>query len=179
MVMRLLNFIIISTLFVSCAEKKENISSQYYDIKGLFTKQIGELTKQKSVFRKEIIINNEKEIKDLSIISWPKELEPFVKSDINKPALANNYTVIETDSTISYLLKNELKAPIYSVKINRKNDQIGFIEIKSTTSNLLYDSKTTLIAKFEKGIVQKYSVRGEQKILIFNKENYQITGQRL
>ncbi len=57
-------------------------------------------------------------------------------------------------------------------------DKISQINIESRDENPLYNWNKTLIAIFENGKLNKYSIKGEQKILIFEQENFHIIGQR-
>jgi hypothetical protein len=178
--MNIIKFLAILILLISCAEKPAEKTHKYFDIKSLFSKQIEELVKEKPIFKKEITINAEKEAKDLSEINWTKELDPFLQSDINKPAFMQSYDIEETDSTLRYSLKTDEKLPISSILImNKKEDnQLKSIEIISSDENLLYNWSKTLTASFENNKLQKYSVKGKQKILVFDEENYQIIGKR-
>ncbi len=167
-------------VLVSCAEKQVVETPKYFDIKGLFAKQIVELSAEKPNFTKSVELNSESETKQLSAINWEKELEPFLAADLNKPAFTQSYDVVETDSTLRYLLKIGEKKPISSIWMMKKRhkNQITFIEIASNDENLLYNWNKTLFATFEGNKLKKYSVKGSQKILIFAEEKFHIIGQR-
>jgi hypothetical protein len=164
----------------SCEQENEVKTIKYFDIKALFTHQIEKMAKQKPVFKKEIEINSEKETKEISTIDWTKELNPFMQSDINKPAFLGTYDVIETDSAIEYRLKADEKKPISLIKIVKKlqNQQVVSIDISSSDENLLYRWEKHITANFEEGNLKKYTIKGKQKILIFDEENYKIVGNR-
>jgi hypothetical protein len=164
----------------SCQQKEENSTQKYFDIKSLFTNQINVLSTEKPVFVKNVEINSEKETKEFDSIDWKKELDPFVMMDINKPAYAKSYEIIETDSTLKYLLKKDEKLPISSIWMMKKrnSNQISFIEIASNEENMLYGWNKSLTAEFEKGILKKYNISGKQKIMIFDEEVYKIEGVR-
>ncbi len=165
-------------IFFSCSERQEKIHYSYFDIKDLFVKQITDLSKNKPVFIKSAKLNGEQETQELTTINWKKELEPFVESDLNKPAFVQSYNIVETDSTLQYLLKTGEKLPISSILLKRKKNQISNIEIAVNDENMLYTWNKALIAEFEKGQLKKYSIKGNQKILIFEQENFHIIGQR-
>lgn len=180
LIMKIISTICLLFFLIACAEKPIEKTRKYFDIKALFASQIVVLGKEKSIFKKEISINGEKEIKELSAINWEKELDPFLQSDINKPAFLQSYEIVETDSTLRYLLKAGEKQPISSIWMMKKRNSkdITYIEIAASSENLLYSWNKTLIAIFKNGFLQKYSVIGDQKILVFDQENYQIIGQR-
>ncbi len=167
-------------ILFSCTEKQAINAPKYFDIKGLFAKQIEELSVEKPNFTKSVELNGEHETKLVSTINWEKELEPFIAADLNKSAFAQSYEIIETDSTLRYLLKAGEKNTISSIWMMKKRleNQITFIEIASNDENLLYNWNKTSIAIFEGNKLKKYSVKGSQKILIFDEEKFHIIGQR-
>jgi hypothetical protein len=173
-------YFLLSILFFSCAQEQDVKTIKYFDIKALFNNQMEMLAKQKPVFNKEVEINSEKEIKDISNINWEKELSPFIQSDINKPAFLGSYDIIETDSTLKYSLKTGEKKPISSISITKsqQNQQIKFINIASSDENMLYRWEKHITATFEEGNLKKYTIKGKQKILVFDEENYNIMGKR-
>ncbi|MES2797567.1 MAG: hypothetical protein V4683_16480 [Bacteroidota bacterium] len=154
--------------------------NQYFDIKALFTKQIGQLTKEKPRFVKQIEINGEKETKETGSIDWKKELDPFVQMDINKPANLGSYEAIETDSTIKYTLKSTERKQIKAININKEvgSNQILWIQIESSDENVLYSWNKKITGTFKNAELEKYNIEGEQKILIFDKESYHVMGTR-
>ncbi len=172
-----LNFLL---LFTACTANKEMKQNEYFDIKEVFLNQIKVLNVEKPVFTKTIEMNSQKETKDLSTINWEKELDPFVQMDINKSAFAKSYSVLETDSTISYKLKKEEKLPIKSILIrkNPKSEQLQSIEIEASDHNLLYHWSKTLSANIITGKLKNYSIKGNQKILVFDAEIYSISAIR-
>lgn len=165
---------------ISCEQENDVKTIKYFDIKALFTNQIEKMAKQKPVFKKEIEINSEKETKEISTIDWTKELSPFMQSDINKAAFLGSYEIIETDSTIKYRLKAGEKKPISSISIVKtpQNQQVESIDITSSDENMLYRWEKHITASFEEGNLKKYTIKGKQKIMVFDEENYKIVGNR-
>ena len=178
--MKVKNLLIYSFILASCAPKQELKINTYFDIKGFFTKQISVLEKERPKFTKQILINKEKETKNLTNIDWKKELDPYLQTDINKVAYAQCYKTIENDSIVDYTLKPTETLPVKSilVKKNQKTKQISSIAIESSDENMLYYWKKSLLSTFENGRLKSYSISGKQKILIFEEETFIVEAER-
>jgi hypothetical protein len=178
--MKVKSLLIYSFIVASCAPKQELKINNYFDIKGFFTNQIGALEKEKPKFAKQILINKEKETKDLTNIDWKKELDPYLQTDINKVAYAQSYETIENDSMVNYTLKPSETLPVkfISIKKSPKTKQIISITIESSDENLLYYWKKSLLSTFENGRLKNYRVSGRQKILIFDEEAFIVEAER-
>lgn len=178
--MKVKSLLIYSIILASCAPKQELKINNYFDIKGYFTYQISILEKEKPKFTKLIIINKEKEAKDLTNIDWKKELDPYLQTDINKVAYAQSYETIENDSMVNYTLKAAQTLPVKSILIKSepKTKQINSITIESSDENMLYYWKKSLVSTFEHGKLKTYSIRGKQKILIFDEEAFIVEAER-
>jgi hypothetical protein len=178
--LKILHYFSLLLFLFGCSGKQNTVSNNYFDINGLFKMQISNLIQEKPIFIKSVQLNGQNETKELVNINWQKELEPFSSADINKPAFTTSYTSTETDTSLIYTLKNGEKQPIKSINISKRRNEkeINGIEIISADENFLYHWSKIISANFKNGMLQNYSVKGEQKILIFDRENFVITSQR-
>ncbi len=170
----------LSLAVFSCETPQENLSKNYFDIKGLFLGEINKLSKEKPIINKSVEINGKKETKTISEIRWEKELDPFVQADINRAAYLGSYEITETDTTVRYLLKKEAKLPIYSIWILKKKgtNEVLNIDIASADENLLYNWQKAISANFVDGKLKTYAIKGSQKIWVFEEEKYSIIARR-
>lgn len=180
MIKKSIKLLLITLGLFSCEAPHESTSIEYFDIKSLFNAQIKKLEIEKPYFVKNVEINGKKESHETNKNKWAKELDPFLQSDLNKAAFLGSYEITETDTTIRYLLKKEVKSPIYSIWILKKKstNEVLNIDVASHEENFLYSWQKDLSASFEKGLLKSYSIKGTQKILIFKEENYKIISKR-
>jgi hypothetical protein len=176
--MKIIIAFFVLSMVMACKPKPDLKINQYFNIKGLFEKQISDLAAEKPIFLKQIQINGVSEAKEISNFDWRKELDPFLQTDINKAAYLGSYEIIESDTTTHYILKANQKLPIKRVNIIHGKSFISLIEINSSDNNMLYKWSKILTASFDSGKLQYYTVKSSQKILVFSEEIIAISSKR-
>lgn len=179
---------LLSTLFVSsCSNPAQtNQPNVYYDVSGFVKEQIKALSAQKPLIGKTVAINEKRNEQTTRDINWSRELELFLQSDINKPALRSSYQISRPDSlTYQYTLKNsEERLTVRSllVKVDSITHQPSRIEAVLQTNNPLYASERHLVLESGPGSGQKWSVQhyvvsGFQKLPYFDKNSFFVDGK--
>jgi hypothetical protein len=171
-------FGLISTALLSC-NPVGNDSEQktYFDLAGFIDAEIKYMDAQNVTVLKTVKINKETEELESTKIDWNKELEILKQSDLNKAAFKLSYDISETDSLISYKLKEGENLPVALVKILKdKNGEIVEIESKYHTENYLYNSSKTAQINLKNGHLNSYSMIGWQELFIGSRKNFEIKG---
>lgn len=157
----------------------ENDSEQktYFDLVGFIDSEIKYMEAQNLTVFKTVKINEEIEELESTDIDWAKELEIIKQADLNKAAFKLSYDISETDTLISYKLKQGEKLPVSLVTIQKdKNGVVVEIESKYHTENYLYNSSKTAILHLKNGHLKSYSMIGWQELFIGSRKNFEVTG---
>lgn len=142
----------------------------YYDLKGFFEREIQALETMKPTIVKTISLDEQIEKKELKDVDLRKELDLFIKADINKPAWSDIYLI---DSLISPISKRSVlryrsrdpKQKIQSIEIEFDSLQSPTkIEIQSNVKSAIANTNETLIYYARKG----YSIQTDQKVIFGN-----------
>ena len=179
-------FLLFTLLISSCSDPTQtNQPNVYYDVSGFVKGQIAVLSAQKPLIGKTVAINENRNKQTTRAINWSRELELFLQSDINKPALRSSYQIIRPDSlTYQYTLKkSEERLTVRSllVKVDSVTRQPRRIEAVLQTNNPLYSSERHLLLESGPGTgrqwrVQHYAVSGFQKLPYFDKNSFFVEG---
>jgi len=163
----------------------------YYDVAGFVKQQIADLSLQKPLVSKSVLINKEQSQQAIHDVNWNRELELFLQADINKPALRSSYQIGRPDSlTYRYTLKpSEERLTVRSlfVQLDSLTRQPRRIEAILQTNNPLYTSERHLLLESgptgnrlttsQQWRVQHYKVDGFQKLPYFDKNTFWVEGR--
>jgi hypothetical protein len=178
---KLLGFIILSSLALSCNRSTQEFKEKtYFDLAGLVDKEVAYLKKNKPMVSKSVKINEAYEEIKGTDIDWSKELEILKLSDLNKAAFKLSYDVKENKNLIQYTLKEDEKQSVALLTFI-KNDagEITQIESIQSSENYLYSSSKTVKVNLENGHIKNYSLKGWQKLFVGSQKNFEVKGEIL
>lgn len=166
---------------VSCgAEEKEETNNNFYDLKGFVNGQIHLLTELKPIVNKKMKVGEEVEETKTTSIDWEKELELFVKADLNKPVNRLLYDIKQDSSAVTYTLKEGEDASVRFLKIvlDKSSGNPLSIEAKVNAKNKLYESEKNLGLNCGevkgKWRILSYQVSGFQDLVISERKPFEI-----
>lgn len=137
--------------------------------------QITALTSSKTILSKDIQKDGGMETQHIIIPEWPVELQPFIDSDINKPALKDSYRkdslMMDSNKTIIYSAIDSGGAVKHLV-IYYTGQEISKLQVHIYKKNNLYTSSRTMEYTVNKG----YSIVGYQKVRFLKPLTYQVVG---
>ncbi len=150
--MRIVNVFLLTAVLIGCgsdAGKSPNLDEvAYFDLKGYF-EQEKEQIKTRSSFSKKVTVNGEVEEKLTETIDFENDLRIFQKSDINRPAWSDKYSI---DSLLN--IRNELIGLTYKsldsklrtelVEIKYDNGRVDKILIENRTESSIAKTKQVL-----------------------------------
>lgn len=168
----------ISLLLVGCTESSnENTTKYYYDLAGFINQQISQLTVNKPLTQKKLLIGEKNETIQTKDIDWKKELELFLQADLNKQSYQLSYTQDNTQNTTVYQLKAGEKLPVKALKIVFDEEKSPkHIEVLMQVENYLYKSEKSLSMDLEKKQLKKYQIEGWQELFIGKKKGFKVAG---
>ena len=148
-----------------------NPALKYFDIKGYFESEAIRLTKQNRPVLKMITYNGKKEDKMVTITDWKRELDFFESSDINKPALKDSYSIVESEDAVIYRAKNR-DVKMQEMIVKKANKKVKWILIYNFKKNLLYQT-TEKLSYFPDSL---YLIEKQQRVRLLGKNFYRIKG---
>ena len=153
------------------AVKETGASLKYFDLKGYFTKDTARLNKLYNQVDKTVTYKGATEHKKVKITDWGRELDLFIRSDINKPAWKNSYTVISNDEFLLYKAKDpDLQTQEMLIKLDKQ--QVKWILIYNRNHNLLYTT-TEKLTYYPDSL---YLISKMQKVRLMGTNLYKIKG---
>ena len=163
------------TFLSSC--KPDNVQDgskpMYFDIAGYFKAETAKLHKLNQLTLKTVVHNGVKETKKVHIDDWGLELSLFIRSDINKPAWRDSYSVqTGKGDSVVYLAKTpELRTREVVITRNKGNN-IKCIMIYNVSKNILYQTNEVL------GYIPDslYTIKKTQHVRFLGTNNYFIKG---
>ena len=171
--------LILCTVFIGCTNTEtKNTSKSYYDLANIINQQIANLSSQKPLVEKKLVIADKTETLQTKDINWNKELELFLQADLNKQSYQARYNIQQKDNTVTYTLKEGEDLPVKELVI--EFDEVNnpkYIGAKIQTSNYLYESDKMLSAQLNKNQLLSYHIKGWQKLFIGSKKNFNIKGK--
>ncbi len=154
-------------------------TQQFFDIKGFFENEIQHLQKANPRVIKLVAIDQHTETKELKGVDFKKELDLFIKSDINKPAWSDKYiadSLFESNkalTSIKYRSKDpNLKIQFIEVTFDESRE-VSQITIHNQVNSLI--AKTNEVLRYEVG--KGYSIENEQSILTTKPKRLKIEAQ--
>ncbi|QJD94808.1 hypothetical protein HH214_02400 [Mucilaginibacter robiniae] len=147
-------------------------SVKYFELKKFIKADSARLTRAQVIVTKTVQHNNSvSETKQLRIVNWGRELEPFSASDLNKPAWRQSYTIQQAADSIIYTAKySELIT--HRMVIYKQDKTVKKIIISNYTKNLLYQTTEQLVY-FPDSL---YLIDKLQQVKFLGSNRYQIKG---
>lgn len=126
----------------------EAMPSVFFDIKGYFAKEQKRLNQTQPTVTKRVAINGESEEKQLDSLDFDRELEVFIKSDINRPDWVDKYSIdsVRQNNKLTELHYQALddKLRTRQIDIFFNNDQVSKIFIEKGGTNIVAGSAQEL-----------------------------------
>lgn len=163
--------LLLAILSSSCKPeiKETGAELKFFDIKGYFKADSTRLRIKNPTLVKTVTHNGKAETEQVKISNWGTELEPFISSDINKPAWRDSYSVQDSDGVVVY----QAKVPgikTRRIQIKRSGNKLAWISIYNHTKNMLYEDMETL-TYFPDSL---YTIQKKQHVRLMGNDNYQI-----
>lgn len=178
------SWVIVVLLFglSACDSAEESVAASndkyYFDLTGLLNREIAILERSKPLITKVTKLNDESETIQTNAVDWKKELELFLKFDINKPAYKNSYTTSQIDSvTTEYNSLPSEKLLVKNTTIVFDNDKHTVKQIHGlvVSENKLYESTRRFDLHFRNGHLISYAIAGYQKLILMDKRPFDIS----
>ena len=171
--------LLVPLFLLSCNNSENKIQSKtYYDLAGLITQQISDLSAKKPLVEKTVGLIDKQERIETRDIDWNKELELFLQADLNKQSYQSGYTIDVKDKRINYLLKKGEKLPVKQLTIEFDDKDLPrHIEATMHTSNYLYESDKKLTADLINNQLKSYKIEGYQELFVGSKKSFNIEGK--
>jgi hypothetical protein len=170
-------FLILCSLLACKPEVNENVQTSFYPWGKYLTAQIDSLSKNPLAANKTILLDGQKEVKQLSGIDWKQEWAMFLHADLNTPAAASGYDNLSEDGFVWYSLKSNEKLPVKKLYIQLDAlDRPAKVEIIIEEDNFLFKTQKKLHMNFANGQVQTYSIEGTQQMRWMSPTHYQLMG---
>ena len=170
---RLISVVLLFNCLSACkpAVKESGASLKYFDLKGYFTKDTARLNKLYNQVDKTVTYNGAAEQKKVKITDWGRELDLFIRSDINKPAWKNSYTVVSNNDFLLYKAKDpDLQTQEMLIKLDKR--QVKWMLIYNRDHNLLYTT-TEKLTYYPDSL---YMISKMQKVRLMGTNFYKIKG---
>jgi len=165
----------------SCNQSSINIEESayqedYFDLQKYFEQEIKITRTQNFNYLKKITIDDATEEHQLDTLNINKELNIFIKNNINRPSLIGRYEVDSVLNTqlqlvsLNYRTLDE-KLPVKTLNIQfDEQQQVTQLEMKTANQSRLIDAHSTAIYQPNKG----YKINNRQKILLFGAQDMEI-----
>jgi hypothetical protein len=166
-------FFIFMLILTGCTQKaKVQGKVELFSIQQFISNEIDSLSKYNPMIVKNIKLND-KTTTDTILTNeydrqaWENELTIFSSLDVNKPALVDNYALIdsvagENSIMIIRALKSGMKTRETLVFTNKQNGHVNKIEIEFLDDNMIYQSAKHLVYYPGKG----YAIHTTQDVLM-------------
>ena len=170
--------LIINLLLIGCTQSEnQNSTKTYYDLAGFVNQQILQLTNNKPLTEKKLLIGEKTETINTKDIDWKKELELFLQTDLNKQSYQLSYQKDSTQNTVTYQLKKGEDLPVKTLKIEFDEEKSPkHIAALMQVNNYLYKSEKNLSMDFEKKSLKNYRIEGWQELFIGKKKAFKVVG---
>ncbi|PSL00493.1 hypothetical protein CLV48_11545 [Cecembia rubra] len=123
---------------------------------------------------KEVTINGETEKTEgpVTVDELMKELDFFIKADINSPALADSYETERSRRYLIHTLKEGAKGKVKKIVVQYYDEDVKEISFHMKTENPFYESETrgVLLWHASMWVIHQYNIEHYQKV-IFMKPN--------
>ena len=166
---------------------KGTTDTEFFDLKGFLDNQISFLEKleQKGItITKKTNLQGQKSEQTLKKMNWKDEFAFFYSSDINTPQLRDRYKIEKTPQ--KWIFKtDEQHLIVKQMQIifgeNKENNSTSFENVKEILivqkdKNQIYENYRTLIIKVKNGVVESYSIKGSEDVILNEKQEFLVEG---
>jgi hypothetical protein len=158
----------------------------YFDVRGLLDAQVQALTARHPGVEKRVSLRGgPPETAQVPTVKWADELQIFYQADINKAALHGAYTVDSASlpggaTRCTYRLQpGHDNAPVLRLEVTSAASQPQLITATLKQDNALSFGQKNLQLTMQNGRISQYSVRGVQKLVLFDTLRYATTARVL
>jgi len=151
----------------------------YFDVRGLLDAQVQALTARHPGVEKQVSLRGSApETVQVPTVKWADELQIFYQADINKAALHGAYTVDSANLPSgavrrTYRLQpGHDNAPVLRLEVTSAASQPQLITATLRQDNALSFGQKDLQLALQNGQLSLYSVRGVQKLVLFDTLRY-------
>lgn len=151
----------------------------YFDVRGLLDAQVKVLGARHPGVEKQVSLRGGSlETVRVPTVKWADELQIFYQADINKAALRGAYAVDSASlpggavRRTYRLLPGHDNAPVLRLAVTSTPHQPQLITATLRQDNALSFSQKDLQLTLQNGQVHQYSVRGLQKLVLFDTLHY-------
>ncbi|NLR91291.1 MULTISPECIES: hypothetical protein [Flammeovirga] len=151
----------------------------YFDLKEIIENTSTALASSSAKVNKEVEYDGKKNVISSDEIDWENELEIFAEADINRPIFKDSYAVIKKEEGKNHITRYEASGPRESVRwLELKKNTEGKIlnvSFKIRTDNSLFETEKNGELVFDENeMLQRYTLKGSQSIVILGDKNYEI-----
>jgi hypothetical protein len=151
----------------------------YFDVRGLLDAQVQQLTASHPGVEKRVTLRaGAPETVRVPHVKWADELQIFYQADINKAALRGAYTV-DSASLPGGAVRHTYRlrpghdnAPVLRLDVTSAAGLPQEIGATLRQDNALFFGQKDLQLRLQKGQLRQYSVRGVQKLVLFDTLRY-------
>ena len=147
----------------------------YFDVRGLLDAQVRQLTaRHPSVTKQVSLRGSAPETVQVPQVKWADELQIFYQADINKAALRGAYrldSAAEAGGAVRRTYTAQPGHPNISVtrlSVLSAGGQPKELEATLKQDNTLFSGQKQLRLTLQNGQLRTYSVRGSQKLVLFD-----------
>jgi hypothetical protein len=158
----------------------------YFDVRGLLDAQVQQLTASHPSVEKRVTLRGDApETVRVPQVKWADELQIFYQADINKAALRGAYAV-DSASLPGGVVRRTYRlqpghdnAPVLRLAVTSAAGQPQEIAATLRQDNALFFGKKDLLLRLQNGQLRQYSVRGVQKLVLFDTLRYATAARTL
>lgn len=176
-------FLFFTLIFSSCIppDIKETAQTDFFDLKGFLDSQINSLEKKEFSLLKKTVLQGQKSEQTLKKINWKDEFAFFYSSDINTPQLRDRYNIEKTSqkwifkTDEEHLLVKEMQI-IFVTKDDFSFQNVNEIIIFQKDKNQIYENDRALNIKVKNGVLESYSIKGSEDVILNEKQEFLVEG---
>lgn len=176
-------FLFFTLIFSSCIppDIKETAQTDFFDLKGFLDSQINSLEKKEFSLLKKTVLQGQKSEQTLKKINWKDEFAFFYSSDINTPQLRDRYNIEKTSqkwifkTDEEHLLIKEMQI-IFVTKDDFSFQNVNEIIIFQKDKNQIYENDRALNIKVKNGVLESYSIKGSEDVILNEKQEFLVEG---
>lgn len=175
-------FVFIYLIACSPAEDKQE-HREYYNTTDFIKKQIDILSRKDIKVKKTILKGKNKQVKELTVKDWQKELYFFLQANLNNPSLAGEYIISQAEEKdlkkLTYKAsKDKFKVKILELWIDKNRQKPKKMKAVLKNDNFVYSSDLVIFLECEDRNhtwhIVNYGIKSEQQIIFGNKEVYEV-----
>jgi hypothetical protein len=175
-------FLVFSISSCIPTDVKGTTDTQFFDLKGFLDNQIAQLEKRDITITKKTVLQGQKSEQILKKIDWKDEFAFFYSSDINTSQLHDRYKMEKLPLNWTFKTEeNNLIVKKMQITFNQNNGATSFENVKEILiiqkdKNNLYENDRTLIIKVKNGLLESYSIKGSENVILNERQEFLVEG---